>query len=110
MIDVDAAFLNADLKELLYVKWVEGMVELGYLTLEQALEWCAQCLKVMYGGVQLPRAWFLTFTQTLLELGYLQSQADSCVIFGYTNSGDLKLIIIIYVDDTLLIGTGQSIS
>ncbi len=36
IIDVKAAFLNADLKELLFVEWAIGMVELGYLTEEQA--------------------------------------------------------------------------
>ena len=86
------------------------MVDLGYLTLEQALDWCAQCLKAMYGGVQSPREWFLKFTQTLLDLGYAQSQANLCVFFGRTKSGELEWIIIIYVDDTLLISTKAAVT
>jgi len=31
VIDVEASFLNADLKEVIYVEWQEGTLELGYV-------------------------------------------------------------------------------
>ena len=70
LIDFEAKFLNTNLEELLYVKWVKGMVELGYITPEQAFCWCAQCIKALYGSVQPPRAWFFTFIATLSLLRY----------------------------------------
>ena len=90
MVDVEAAFLNVNLKELLYVEWVEGMVELGYITLEQSLNWCAQCIKSMYGSVEAPRAWIFTFISTLSLFEYKQSKADPCGFLDAPNQENLS--------------------
>ncbi len=65
----------------------------------------------MYGSIQAPRAWFKTFLISLFELGYQQSAADPCVFFRYSLGREKKfnLIIIIYVDDTILVGTRAAV-
>ena len=32
LVDIEAAFLNADLEEEIFVDWPEGVLELGYIT------------------------------------------------------------------------------
>ena len=38
--DVEAAFLNADLENPIYIEWPRGMVELGFITEQEQLENC----------------------------------------------------------------------
>ena len=54
LIYVKAVFLNADLDELLFVEWVQGMVVSGYITEKKAWKHCERCLKAMSGAVQIP--------------------------------------------------------
>jgi uncharacterized protein YfcZ (UPF0381/DUF406 family) len=51
LIDIEAAFLEDTLEEAAYIEWPEGMVELGFMTDEQARTAVAQLLKAMYGNV-----------------------------------------------------------
>ena len=45
---------------------------------------------------------------SLLSFGYIQSKANSCVFLGCKNQ-KLNIIITIYVDETLLVGTPEAI-
>ena len=54
MIDIEAAFLNADLDTPCYAEWPEGMVELGYMTKEEAKKYCIKLTSAMYGNVDAP--------------------------------------------------------
>ena len=56
VLDVEAAFLNAELDNLLYVKWPDAMLELGYLTKHEFNTTCAECSNAMYGTTDAPRA------------------------------------------------------
>ena len=57
-------------------------------------------LKGIYGLKQAGRVWNETFTEVLLELGYLQSQADPCV---FVKSDMTKVnIVFFWVDDIIL--------
>ena len=56
--------------------------------------------KCIYGLKQAPRAWNEKFTPALLEFGLCQSKSDPC-LFVRRQQGE-SLIVIIYVDDTLV--------
>jgi hypothetical protein len=56
--------------------------------------------KCIYGLKQAPRAWHEKFTPALLEFGLTQSKSDPC-LFIRRQQGEI-LIVIIYVDDTLV--------
>ena len=57
MIDIEAAFLNADLESdrPVYAEWPEGIVELGFITEEDLRKYCILLERPMYGGVDVPK-------------------------------------------------------
>ncbi|PRQ18867.1 putative RNA-directed DNA polymerase [Rosa chinensis] len=57
----------------------------------------------LYGLKQAPRAWFSCFSTYLEDLGFTASQADTSLFACH--SGNIKLYLLIYVDDILVTGT-----
>ena len=107
MIDIEAAFLNADLPKgsELYIEWPEGILDYGIVTREMIKKYCLGCDKAMYGSVQAARAWFLTFIDKIGRIdGLSQSKNDPCLWFKHDKNGLAILSILCYVDDVLLIG------
>ena len=49
--DIEAAFLELYLDNKMYIKWPEGMVELGFLTEEERDSICVRLERSMYGNV-----------------------------------------------------------
>jgi hypothetical protein len=93
-LDVWVAFLNGDLQEEIYMDQPQGYVDHDKPDYKCLLKKC------IYGLKQAPRAWHEKFTPALLEFGLIQSQSDPC-LFVRRQQGEL-LIVIIYVDDTLV--------
>jgi hypothetical protein len=94
--DVCSAFLNADVKEELYVRPPPGMEEeLGGRVL--------RLRKSLYGIKQAPRNWNELFHSYLVSLGYKRSEADPCV---YSKGNEVMLAV--WVDDTILTGSNTS--
>ena len=63
------------------------------------------CLKLnhaLYGLVQATRSWWLKFVNALVNVGFERGEVDPCLIFRKNECG--ILILILYVDDSLLIG------
>ena len=106
MLDIEAAFLEADLEETMYIEWPKGMVELGYMTKEEAEATCAKLEKAMYGCVQSPRAFYKELSKELKAMGMIQSKSDPCVWF---NKPIPTLIIICYVDDIVMVGKREEV-
>ncbi len=94
-IDVESVFLNAELKEDVYLKQPKGyeMEEGKVLKLNRAL----------YGLVQAPKAWMETFIKQVEILGYKRSWTDPCLMTK-SNRGEVILCMTIYVDDCLIAG------
>jgi hypothetical protein len=95
--DVKTTFLNGELAEEVYVKHPEGFVTAGeehkVLRLRRAL----------YGLQQAPRAWYEKLDGTLRKLGFTQSEHDHAIYCR--GGGGRRLIVGVYVDDLLIIGT-----
>jgi hypothetical protein len=84
MIDIEAAFLNADLEsdEPVYVEWPEGIVELGFITEKEEQKYCIKLNKAMYGGVDVPRLFMKTLKTHLVDkMAMLQSGVDPCLFY-----------------------------
>jgi hypothetical protein len=110
MFDVEAAFLNSDLDNKMYIEWPEGMLELGLITEEERKNCCIELQKAMYGNIDSPLRWMLTFSKFLKEeLGLLQSKSDPCVFYKLDNDGTPILILVIYVDDTMICGAESEV-
>ena len=110
VVDIEAAFLEADLDEEVFIEWPEGIVDLGYATQEMVDTMCIQLDKAMYGLVQSPRCFFLTISVLMRKFGMVQSKADPCLWFKKNEAtGELELLVAIYVDDCVVCGTRKMI-
>jgi hypothetical protein len=99
--DVKITFLHGDLEEEIYTKQPEGFVVKGKKELACRLK------KFMYGLKQSPRMWYQKVDTYMLGLGFTSSKADHCV--HYKLIGDHLIYLVLYVDDTLLIGNEKEI-
>ena len=89
--DVDTAFLNADLKEEIYLQPPPGME----LPPGQAYK----LLKSLYGLKQAPREWNACLNEKLISLGFNRLVSDICIYYkGHPSTNDF-VILSVYVDD-----------
>jgi hypothetical protein len=95
-IDYDTAFLNAELKEEVYMKLPPGYRPKG--TTKHHV-W--RLIRALYGLKQAPREWWLKLSKTLNSLGYYASEIDESVYMKKV--GEHRIYLTLYVDDTLSI-------
>ena len=98
LIDVETAFLNANLEETVYVTKPEGLQQEGkFIKLNKAL----------YGLVQAPRAWFKRMKESMLNIkgcNVKQSRIDPCLFYVRDFNETLKAMVSVYVDDCIIAG------
>jgi len=101
--DVDAAFLNAELTEDIYIKAPPGQPPLqkGYVY---------KLLKSLYGLKQSPKSWNDTLNQFLItECQFRRLQSESC-LYVRTDSHSAKCILVaVYVDDIVIAYNDKSL-
>jgi Reverse transcriptase (RNA-dependent DNA polymerase) len=95
IIDIEVAFLNGHLEELIYMNTPPGV--------EVSDDECVLLQKSLYGLVQSARQFFKMFSAVLRQLGMMQSNIEPCVFHQETRLG--ILIVAVYVDDCYVIGT-----
>jgi transposase InsO family protein len=89
-LDVPSAFLNADVKEDIYMEMPEGFEEEGIVL---------KLNKALYGLKQAPRNWFiLVSTFILMEMGFKACVSDPCLFYKLSHTG-LIIFIFMFVDD-----------
>ena len=99
--DVKTTFLNGDLEEEIYMLQPEGCITPG-----QEHKVC-KLNKSLYGLKQVPKQWHKTFDNSLLKNRFLSVEVDKCV---HTKCTEKKSVIIaLYVDDLLILGTSPSV-
>lgn len=92
-LDITMAYLNSTLKEAIYMKPPEGSdVPHGKVY---------QVVKGLYGLKQSGREWNLEFDKSLRRIGFYQVECAPCIYIQ--GSGQDMVIVVIYVDDTLVI-------
>ena len=92
--DVVTAFLNGELDEKIYMQQPDGYQVSGKENLVYKLK------KSLYGLKQAPRCWNRALREFMIQIGFVQSDADSCV---FTRLNEHTTIIAVYVDDLILI-------
>lgn len=88
--DVKTAFLNGDLKELIYMRPPAGW------KISKGMIW--RLRKTLYGLKQAPREWYLKISAKLMEWGFRKSPFDECVFVDPTGN----VIVGVWVDDLLI--------
>ena len=113
--DVNNAFLNAELKEEIYMRVPDGFDLDSYLRalpqdnkLRQipSHRIVLKLNKALYGLKQAPREWYLNVSSFIkTKLGYKQLDSDSCLFIRRTD--DTISLLALYVDDMVLASTCQ---
>ena len=97
-LDVNSAFTNTPLKELIYMKLPMELIEMGFPPV-------VKLLKNLYGLHQAPKGWSDLVTDWLTEeYGFIQSISDACVFTHPT----LPIMLGLFVDDSNIIGTPEA--
>ena len=108
LFDVETAFLNGILEELIFMNLPEGAEEVKlYETINRKLE-CLQLIKCIYGTVQSARQWYKRFVEELKKLGFEKCLIDPCLLSRTDETG--TIIICLYVDDILTVGDKNAIN
>ena len=96
--DVETAFLNAELQEEIYCTMPPGYGVVGKV-------W--RLVKSLYGLKQSPREWNENINAHLLENGYKRMIADRCIYIKRSKRG--ITIIALYVDDLIIASSNASL-
>ncbi|KAJ0390641.1 hypothetical protein P43SY_010880 [Pythium insidiosum] len=91
-LDVDTAYLNADLEEDVYIEIPEGLNEDSKCVLKLK--------KALYGLKQAGNAWFKTIQRLLVETGFKPCGGDTCVFVKRVRNE--FIYICLYVDDMVV--------
>ncbi|KAJ9519049.1 hypothetical protein QJQ45_003521 [Haematococcus lacustris] len=91
-LDVMTAFLNGWLHEEIYMQQPAGY--------EDGTARVCRLRRALYGLRQAPRAWHARLKAELEQLGFVASEADSCLLTMVR--GNSKVLLAVYVDDCLL--------
>lgn len=100
--DVKSAFLNGELKEDVYIEQPKGFEVHGKKEHVYKLD------KALYGLKQAPRAWYSKIDSHFLETGFERSSSEPN-LYIKKNGGNELLIVCLYVDDMIYMGTNQSL-
>ena len=88
-------FLNAGVTEETYVKMAPGYEEFD----KRVVPLLTRLLKNLYGLRQIPKNWWNTIDEHLVDIGFKHPKSDLCV---YTRSESGAIFILaLYVDDVL---------
>ena len=99
--DVKSTFLNDFLQEQIFIEQPEGHVILGNKDKVYLLR------KALYGLKQALRAWYSRIDGHLVNLGFSRSISEPTLYVK--NTGCNLLIISLYVDDLLVIGSNTTL-
>jgi hypothetical protein len=109
-IDIDAAFLEGESENRLFMEFPDGLEEIGIIEKHERETHCAELLKSIYGNVDAALIFFRTYKKHLTEkMGLEQSVVDPCVFYKRDEEGRTILVAITHVDDTMLTGTRKAI-
>ena len=104
-IDVEAAFLNADLEDEVFVEVPEGFSGGDVNQLTQVFK----LKKAVYGIVQAPQCWTKAFAKSLIEKEMQQSKVDPCLFMLRRSDGSIAGLLVNYVDDGIIVGTPEAV-
>ena len=96
--DVKSAFLHGHLDEEIYMEQLQGFVQDYFLV---CILW-----RSLYGLKQAPRAWYEKMDSFLLASLFTRCHFDPIVYIQH--HGDDLLILVLYVDDLIIIGSLSS--
>jgi len=98
-LDIKASYLNAKLKEKIYI-----IIPKGDKNYNKGKYWLLK--KALYGLKQAGREWNKEISKFLISIGHKQINTDK---FTKYKNNKLSLVLSLYIDDILLTGTNEEI-
>jgi hypothetical protein len=98
--DVKTAFLNGNLQENIYMAQLEGFAMEGKEHMRCKLK------KFLYGLKQASRQWYIKFDKVIRSFSFTENKVDNCIYVKF--KGKDFIILVLYVDDTLLTSTDKN--
>lgn len=92
-LDVQTAFLNSDLDEVIFMEQPEGFTN-GNTNQVYKLK------KAVYGLKQASRAWYSRVKDVLIKLGFIQCNSDQCIFI--LKKDKYVVYLALYVDDFII--------
>ena len=108
--DIEAAFLEPTMDNVMYIEPHPAMVECGFMTEEQRKELAILLKNSMYGNVDAAVKFFKVLTRWMVDkMGMTQSLADPCVFYKLDEEKKLKIYVSVTVDDCAVTGLSKDI-
>jgi len=101
-IDINSAYLNAPLKEKIYMKAPEGHHSHG--------KFFWKLNKALYGLKQAGKEWNDKLNIELIKIGFKRLKSEPCVYIKINKKKEIVCILSVYVDDILIAGTTEEIN
>jgi len=101
--DVNVAFLNAEVEEEIYMRQLEGYEVYG----PNGEELVCKLKKSIYGLKQASRNWNQTIDKWMKDYGFKASEADPCLYVKREKQE--MIVVIIWVDDLIIAGSCKQI-
>jgi len=101
-IDVQTAFLNGELDELIFMAQPAGFVDAGFP------DKVCQLLKALYGLKQAPRQWLHMLHDFLTTLGFRRCYKDQCIYVRTSMDPADTMYLAVYVDDITIAGRSKT--
>lgn len=101
--DVNVAFLNAEVEEEIYMRQLEGYEVYG----PNGEEMVCRLKKSIYGLKQASRNWNQTIDKWMKDYGFKASEADPCLYVKHEEQE--VIVVIIWVDDLIIAGSCKRI-
>ena len=104
--DIEAAFLESDMDNDLFIEPHPAMVTCGFMTEDERKKMAIKLIKSMYGNVDAAIKFFKTFIEVVTDeegMKMQQSQVDPCLFYLHQDD-ELRLIVTVTVDDCAVSG------
>lgn len=97
-LDVETAFLNAKVKEEIYITLPTGFHAAGFKAGDSTSTTVLRLLKSLYGIKQAPRDWHEEIDGSIQQLGYRRCSSEQCIYIKLSKNG-YPIFICLFVDD-----------
>ena len=106
-----AALLHPNTEVDMYIKWPEGIVDLGIITREFLEKYCISLGKSVHENVETALLWLRLLSKYLVNKCNLERiKADSCIFFMKNNREKSEPVMSVHVDSVFMAGKTEALN